>query len=267
VVVEEGPAKATSRKSSRLVQSTIPGNEIQAPQTSPDSVDESAEDNESEEDETSEDEDDHFDINDSSPEAAAPLSTVENRQTPEEEALAMEKARELEGGATPEAAALALHEGNAYMRSVKSKARSRSRERSRFRSHSSSGVDTPGRFAGPTPHPPHIAPRHVEFTDLLPLSPAKSSDSLEPVHPAQHGSRDDINTQKSVHSGRSRIPRDRDVDAESMNMKTPTVADLMHGGKRVHHRGHSPEQQHHHHRAFAVWGQDESDSNASDSDA
>jgi NAD+ kinase len=42
----------------------------------------------------------------------------------------------------------------------------------------------------------------------------------------------------------------------------------MHGGRKSHHRGHSPNHEHHHpHRAFAVWGQDESDSNARDSDA
>lgn len=270
VVVEEGPAKRTATKPSKLAHSTVPNNTIRQPRRSPDSVDEAVEDDEnSEEEEISEDEDDKFDIDDSSPEAAAPVRAIMNHQTPEEEALGMAKAREQEGAdpcATPEAAALALHDGNAFMRSVKSRAKSRSRSRSRFRSHSHSGVDTPGRFAGPTPHPPRITARHIEFADPTPLSPSTSSDSLEPAHPAQQGARDDINTRKSGHSsGKSRIPRDRDIDGESMSMKTPTVADVMHGGKRVHLRAHSPEQQHHH-RAFAVWGQDESDSNASDSD-
>lgn len=270
VVVEEGPAKAKAKKPSKLGQLQVSHNATLQPNQSPNSVEESVEDDD--EDEVSEDEDDKFDINDSSPEAAIPVGGIQNRQTPEEEALGMAKTREqadVDPRATPEAAAAALHDGNAFMRSVKSKAKSRSRSRTRFRSSSHSGVDTPGRFAGPTPHPPRVSPRHVEFAELTPLSPSASSDSLEPAHPAQQGARDDINTQRSGHSsGKSRIPRDRDVDAESINMKTPTVADAMHGGRRGHHRAHSSERElHHQPRAFAVWGQDESDSNASDSDA
>jgi NAD+ kinase len=274
VVVEEGPAKSKARKPNKLAQSIVPDNAIEQPKKSPDSVDEAVEDDD--EDEVSEEEDDKFDIDDSSPEAATLTNTtsLENRQTPEEEALGMEKTREqawADPQATPAAAAAALHDGNAYMRAVKakSKSKSRSRERSRHRSNSQSGdsgVDTPGRFAGPAPHPPRISHRHIEFADPLSVSPSSFSTM---THPEHHGTRDDINTQKSAgqSSGKSRIPRDRDVDAESSNMKTPTVADVMHGGgKRTHHRGHSPEQEHHHHRAFAVWGQDESDSNASDSD-
>ena len=266
MVVEEGPAKTKAKQPSKLAQSNVLNNVIDKPQSSPDSVEESMEEDEVSEEE----EDDKFDINDSSPEAAAPK--LENRQTQEEEALGMAKAREQAGTdplATPEAAAIALHDGNAYMRSAKSKAKSRSRDRSRRRSNSHSGVDTPGRFAGPTPHPPHTSPRHVGFADLAPLSPSESSASLPQVHPAQHGTRDDINTLRSGHaSGKSRIPRDRDLDVENLNLKTPTAADAMHGGRKGHLRGHSPEHEHHHHhRAFAVWGQDESDSNASDSDA
>jgi NAD+ kinase len=263
VVVEEGPAKAKTKKPSYLARSSASDHGIQQPKKSPDSVDEDEEDEDEEDDE---DEDDKYDINDSSPEAALPAV---NSRTAAEVALGIAKAQAQEGVdplATPEAAAAALHNGNAYMRSAKARAKSRSRSRSRFRSNSHSGVDTPGRFAGPIPHPPRVS-RQVEFA--TPLSPSRSSDSLEPAHPAQHGARDDIYAQRSGHSsGKSRIPRDRDVDSESMNLKTPTVADILHGGRKMLHHGHSPEHEHYpHHRAFAVWGQDESDSNASDSDA
>jgi len=275
VVVEEGPAKSKARKPNKLAQSIVPDNAIEQPKKSPHSVEEAVEDEE--EDEVSEEEDDKFDIDDSSPEAAVLTKTtaLENRQTPEEEALGIEKAREQAWPdllANPAAAAAALHDGNAYMRAVKAKSKSRSRERSRHRSSSQSGdsgVDTPGRFAGPMPHPPRISHRHIEFADPPSLAPSSSSPMM--THPDHHGIRDGINTQKLAgqSSGKSRIPRDRDVDAESLNMKTPTVTDVMDGGgKRTHHRGHSPEQEHyHHHRAFAVWGHDESDSNPSDSDA
>ena len=226
------------------------------PQRSSDSVDESLE----EEDEVSDEEDDKFDIDDSSPEAAASGNGLENRQTKEEQALGMAKVLELVDAGqlpAPEVAARALHEGNAYMRSAKSRSKSRSRSRSRFRSNSKSGVDTPGRFVHPAPHPPNVSPRHVEFFDL---ASASSSESL--AHAGQQGARDDIHSPRAgLSSGKLRIPLDRDADAENLNSKTPTEGNTTHGGRRAHHP-HQP-----HHRAFAVWGQDESDSNASDSDA
>lgn len=273
VVVEEGPTKEKSKKHSKLSQSTV-ASDTYAAKKSPDSVEEEFGEEEEEDEVSDEDEEeDKFDIDDSSPEAQ-PTTAIGNRQTKGEEALGMQKAKELaesEGSYVAEAAASALHEGNAYMRSVKSKSKSRSRSRTR-QPGTHSGVDTPGRFASTAPHPPAVSPRHVEFSDLTPLSPSASSDSLAPAHPAQRGARDDINninTPRGGHSSsKSRIPRDRDIDAESMNLKTPTMAEMMHSRKGLN-RGHAPEEDHHHHRrAFAVWGHDESsDSNASDSDA
>jgi NAD+ kinase len=254
VVVEEGPALKTKKEPTKLAQSIVATTQTKK---SPATVEEAVEDDD--EDEVSDDEEDEFDIDDSSPEAVL-VPAVGNRQTPEEEALGMAKARE-QAGADP-LATPAPHDGNNYMYppKPKPKSKSRSRERTRFRSNSHSGVDTPSRFAGPTPHPPHVSTRHIESADFKPLCTG---------HPEQQGTRDDINMQRSGHSsGKSRIPQDRDIDAESLNLKTPTVANAMDGGKRGLHRGHSPEhERHHHHRAFAVWGQDESDSNASDSDA
>ncbi|KAJ7502780.1 ATP-NAD kinase-like domain-containing protein [Mycena galericulata] len=88
------------------------------------------------------------------------------------------------------------------------------------------------------------SPRHVEF--------AEPSD--------QEGTRDHINAPRSM-SGKSRIPKDRDFDVDTV--KTPTVANLVYGRGRGHSRTRSAENGP---RAFAVWGHDESDSNASDSD-
>ncbi|KAJ7755704.1 ATP-NAD kinase-like domain-containing protein [Mycena maculata] len=92
------------------------------------------------------------------------------------------------------------------------------------------------------------SPRHVEFVD-----PSDADD--------REGTRDHINAPRSM-SAKSRIPKDREFDADTI--KTPTVANLVYGRARGHSRTRSAENGH---RAFAVWGQDiESDSNASDSD-
>ncbi|KAL0580325.1 hypothetical protein V5O48_001662 [Marasmius crinis-equi] len=187
-----------------------------------------------EEDEVSDEEEDKFDIDDSSPEAAATV-TVTNAVTARDEALAKEKAQEtmIEDG---------IHK--ALSRPVKHSAKSKSRSRSR--SGVRSGIDTPGRYAGPQPHLSMLSPRRVEF-DIT--ESAESSDSG-----GQHGMRDDIHATKRLGS-RSRIPKERE-DFDSV--KTPTA---------MHHRHNRPRSIDHGHRAFAVWGHDESDSNASDSDA
>ena len=273
MVVEEGPAKEKSRtkKYSKLSQSTV-ASDTPAAKKSPDSVEEEFwedEDEVSDEDE----EEDKFDIDDSSPEAQ-PTTAIGNIQTKDEEALGMQKAKELvesQGSHSTEIAANTPREGKAHMHSVNSNSKSRSHSRTR-QSGNHSGVDTPGRFADSVPHPPAVSPRHVEFSNLIPLSPSTSSDSLAHVHPAQQGARDDINNinyPRSGHSSsKSRIPRDRDIDADSMNLKTPTMVETI-NSRKGHNRGHAPEEDHHYHRrAFAVWGHDESsDSNASDGDA
>lgn len=103
------------------------------------------------------------------------------------------------------------------------------------------GIESPDRFAtGHHPHPPRMSPRHAHFSDT-PFG--------------QNGDRDEIYSGRVAHTGtRSRIPRDRDVDGESL--RTPRALDaspMRRGGENGR-------------RAFAVWGHDESDSNASDSD-
>jgi len=136
---------------------------------------------------------------------------------------------------------------SSHRRVMSPKRKSKSRSRSRPRPFAT-GFDSPGRFASASTHTPTIAPRHVEFN--LPRSP--STDSSPPQSDeAQYGARDDIRSPEPS-SGNSRIPKDRELDLE------PTL----HGRPRGHNGG--PE--HHEHRAFAVWGHDESDSNASDNE-
>ncbi|KAF8160972.1 hypothetical protein B0H34DRAFT_806377 [Crassisporium funariophilum] len=232
VVEEEGPAKPTKRRSKR--------NGTVAPElrtNSPRVVEEMPEDEE--EDEVSdEEEDDKFDIDDSSPEADSAGKT----QMPQEPGIGLENA-------SPNPA----RSPSSAKRRVKSRSRSRPRPPVFH-----SGFDSPGRFATPFHHAPNVSPRHVEFSLPNSRSPSTDSSSSEPglLHAAQRGTRDDIHSPRQS-SGKSRIPKDREADFEAA--KTPTPGSLTTGRGRGHSRSHSPE-----HRAFAVWGHDESDSNASD---
>lgn len=140
---------------------------------------------------------------------------------------------------------------NTRRRSRSSKSRSRSRSALR------SGVDSPGRFAGSRHNPPPIHPRHYD-TQIPSQTSSTESGSVDLV---RNGARDDIHSTRNQ-SGKSRIPKDRDIP-ELEAVRTPTVATVP--LKSRHSRSRSVEQSLR--RAFAVWGQDESDSsNASDSD-
>lgn len=259
VVVEEGPSRRSSTKQTRSSEHMKQA----------DRFDVHLEDDEDEEDETiSDDEDDKFDIDDSSPEASSRGSSIHipNELNAKDAAVGIAKAREETGSqtdedllSTPELAALALTQGR-HLKFSRS-AKSRSRSRSGFRS----GVDTPGRFAGPTHRPPYISSHQADYQPRIP-SPAlsnSSEDSLSNMDVAQRGARDDIHSREHYSSGRSRIPKNREFDDD---LQTPTMADTL-SGPRNHNRVNSREYDHHHPRAFAVWGNDESDSNASDSDA
>ncbi|KAJ6558565.1 ATP-NAD kinase-like domain-containing protein [Mycena vulgaris] len=225
VVEEDGPAKPKERRTKHA--------EHRAPVMS-EAVEEGLED---EEDEVSdEEEEDKFDIDDSSPEAAAAASALVTQQTAEEEALGRQKAQEL----------IADDRLHKLAASALKKERSRS-AKSRSRSGTRAGARHP------------TSPRHVEF-DLGRSSSIDSTDSG--VVADQDGTRDHINAPRPM-SGKSRIPKDRDIDADTV--KTPTVANLVYGRGRGHSRSRSAENANGH-RAFAVWGHDESDSNASDSD-
>jgi NAD+ kinase len=199
-----------------------------------------------EEDETvdSEDEEDKFDIDDSSPEAAA--SSASEASSSSDLHISSghtgKKVQEATANAN-QLSSLTAHD-HPFIRSRKSPLRSRIARQSEVDSPSRSGLKT---------HPPRLG----QF-----VSPGSDdSDSATP-EVEQEGARDNIHSPRAtLSSTRSRIPKDRDVEAESMGLKTPTMPDIM---RRIaHHKAVSGE---HHGRAFAVWGHDESDSNASDSD-
>ena len=222
---------------------------------------------ETESDDEMEEDDDEFDIDDSSTSVDDLNSVqnatvhVQNEQSAAE--FAATKAREVadQTNTNLEVAAAALTRGLTprFARS--------SRSRSRSKSGLRSGVDTPGRFARPTHLPPHLPDHHHSASTSGPPSPTisnSSDDSLSNMDRVQRGARDDIHMEQQDFSGHSRIPRDRDFDD---NLHTPTIPD--HPSDRRSHsrpRGGPREDDHQHRRAFAVWGNDETDSGTSDSD-
>ncbi|GJJ06295.1 hypothetical protein Clacol_000486 [Clathrus columnatus] len=164
--------------------------------------------------------------------------------------------------------------------------------------YSSSGIDSPNRFAGPVPHPRPLSPRHrVALEDAsvhqsVLSSPKPDERRLE----GETGDRDDIRGPRTAkESSKSKIPSHRDLDLENVRTprphehypRHPEVPRSRYQEIQSAHPLHQHHHRHHHHhlmpapnrrtrslsfdrgasRAFAVWGHDESDSNTSDSDS
>ncbi|KAF9559852.1 ATP-NAD kinase [Agrocybe pediades] len=228
VVVEEDAPKPSRRKSGTK------GNISSSISQTLDATEELVDDEE--EDEVSEEED-KFDIDDSSPEAESSSKANGNQSD--------------------------LSDSTTNRPRSSSMVKRKSKSRSRSRPPPLSGVNTPGRYSGPAPHPPDVSSRHVEF-QVSDSNPSTSSRESFVADTAQHGTRDELHAPRRL-AGRSRIPKDRNADLESV--KTPTPSSLPYGRGRgsSHSRPRSADQPEH--RAFAVWGHDESDSNASDSES
>lgn len=254
--MEEGPVK-TNRAQRAPLSSTADGSLSSEP------LEEQVEENEEEVVE----EDDKFDIDDSSVESLNDeqnaMVHVQNEQITAEFARAT-KAWEVASQTDSELEVAAIA---ALRHSLTPKFSRSARSRSRSTSGLRSGVDTPGRFAGPTHSPPRLPDHyHPAFTSEIP-SPTisdSSDDSLLSMDRAQRGARDDLHSAQQYFSGRSRIPRDRDFDD---NLQTPTIPDRVCDRRsHPHPRTSSREGDHQNRRAFAVWGNDETDSGTSDSD-
>ncbi|KZT04687.1 ATP-NAD kinase [Laetiporus sulphureus 93-53] len=263
VVVEESPSRKTHKKRQRSENGNVPNGHA-SPIVGARREEELEDDDE--EDDCSDDGEDEekYDIDDLSSSESPPAvdSTMNQQQVqPEIEQIGKEKAIEAHQlpsiQAKAETAARLLAQGNPFLQS----------DQGRPGLHS--GVETPDRFACPHPHPPKISPRHVQFV----TSNGSSSSDLvamnrdETVRPRRdRASRDESHQQpRRTGQSRSRTPRTREaVDADSM--KTPRAFDE--GRRRPRSRSRSRERPHEGHarRAFAVWGQDESDSATSDSD-
>ncbi|KAI0743415.1 hypothetical protein C8Q80DRAFT_1220426 [Daedaleopsis nitida] len=240
VVVEESPTRKSRKRSPEGRHQDGPTPTAQRHQNVP-KDDDDADDMDEEDENTDEEdeEDEKFDIDDLSS-SESPSTSEAVKLSRQEAALGKMKVEDGDSERTQvENAARLLAQGNPHLST------------SSTNSGLKSGVDTPDRFVGPHPHPPRVSPRHVQFAHpTSTFSNNSSSSSLAAMADFQRGERgdrDDIRGPHSVHlSTRVRIPRDREVEGESL--KTPTPVD----GRPA---------------AFAVWGQDESDSAASDSDA
>ncbi|CCM00603.1 uncharacterized protein FIBRA_02639 [Fibroporia radiculosa] len=278
VVVEEGPArKHKPRRASRAASNgDVPkGNPVASPVADHQAQEDEEPDNEEEEDECSDDgeddEDEKFDIDDlSSNESPQGMEAAlaENALKPEEERIGREKVNGIDTGTRSEQAAAEhvanlLSQGNPLLKHSSS------------RSGLQSGVETPDRFACPQPHPPRISPRHVQFAS----SNRSSSSSLvsmsrEPTATAprrERRSRDEGGSQpRRSGQSRSRTPRTREFGSDSV--KTPRAFEKdrrrssSRSRSRERERPHAHHGHGHGHKAFAVYGQDESDSATSDSD-
>lgn len=290
VVVEEGPARNSKKKQQQ------PSAPATVPQPGPEEPADESEDipDEEEEEVDEEDEDDKFDIDDSSAEAQLAKDSASSEPSPGLPAI------------------------------------SRKATADDLVSPPASGTGTPDRFKSSKPQPPPLASRHLvsdaakrllndqttphlqTHHHLQPLPPVSTSaDQRSPQRQremqvrGEDGERDFIRAPESLmQSNKSKIPKDRDVEAESMRTprpgavgpggssgsgsRAPRTADptssqpqsqppWVHSQVQPHsphthaHRNHRrhgsvdslPAQR----RAFAAWGRDESDSNASDSDA
>jgi len=285
VVVEEGPAKHKQHKKA-------PSTQVQAPQSiEEDAVGEEDEELEgADEEDEEEDEEDKFDIDDSSAEASAASSSKASSGQPSPAHHATTIASEKVTTA-----------------------------QSSYQSSTDSATDTPASHgrSRDKPQPSNTHPRHLISDAAEKIRHLQDPHPSDPSPPksqrGENGDRDNIRAPESTfHSSKSRIPLDRDVEAESMRTPRPDVISELHkdatgnhvhiGSRSISSSGGSHSASAHHsqfsspaqpppaggihplarrnhrrhrsvdtigapRRAFAAWGLDESDSNASDSDA
>ncbi|KAH8093884.1 ATP-NAD kinase [Cristinia sonorae] len=291
VVVEEGPSKRT-KKHHEKPHGLRSSKHEQVEEKEEEPEDDHPEDEEDEVSDEEEEEEEKFDIDDlsstseSSPKSSTSAASAEAGIQTHWEDLGREKAEEIAAESSSSNNTLRrTHQAQTQaevaartLMGISNRPRRKSKS-GRSRSRSRPGVETPDRFAGPHPHPPRLSPRHMQF-----LSNSSSSSSINSgaiaqavdreaaVRSWENGARDDIHSPRNGGT-RSRIPRERDRDAElnpgaarEPELTTPTGAantTVEAGVGRRRHESKSP----HRRVAFAVWGHDESDSATSDSDA
>ena len=217
---------------------------------------------EAKEDEETDAEDDNFDIDDSSPEA----SSVETPHVEREQEVFDNDEREILKKSlvfSPAEAGTPGIEDKNLVFSPRGPEWESSKDDVRRRSVPPFGMNTSGRYAVPKNRSPRIgSSRRQSYASSGGESRSHSSGSTHAyslVDLDRDGARDDMYSPRSAHSsGRSRIPKDRDVESEIPNLKTPTA-----GNNNINNNNDNTTRKRHggsseHPRAFAVWGQDES---------
>lgn len=258
VVVEEGPDQPQKKKSRSRKMDATPNAADRVKMTVPDGPNPDGELNKDDEQDEDDDEDEEeeeeekFDIDDSSPEAATMTESSTVRpptatpSVPETPALPESSSSEDMSGRP---SSYAAQRAAAILGGGKLTER-----------HSASGIDSPARFVGPTPHPPRVHSRHIVGHQYT------GSDASDAPSTPHTGS--DLRTPRP-HDTQTR-PLHHHLQSPSNNL-APHSAGLMTHAKKTasqamgHRRGRSVGDPGMTRRtAFAVYGQDESDSNTSE---
>jgi NAD+ kinase len=251
VVVEENPAANTKKSSKQTTNAPVSSNEELQEDDEEDEVD---------------DEDEGFDIDvvedDSTSDMSQSAITIaqETLLRPQEKQIGREKAQEdaqAHAGdqARAEAAARALARGTPDVLRTTG-----------LRSGIHSGIDSPDRFISAHPDPPHshthpqpnptrspISARHVAFA----MNTRDPSSSLSSNTSTPHA-------ESLIHSPHALRHGEQPHYLDRENVKTPTSSDPRKAGRKNRSRSREPSKQQAPQgttsRAFAVWGQDESES-------
>jgi NAD+ kinase len=133
------------------------------------------------------------------------------------------------------------------------------------------GHTSPDRYhpSSSIPHPQQYTPQHIHFAE------PESSHGAAHRKQGENGDRDHIHNPKGLQGTKSKIPTNREIGGD--NVRTPRPDDILKTQERLHHRlrrHRQPGEKRNRsldlgaRRAFAVWGQDDTDdSGAGDSDA
>lgn len=262
VVVEEGPEQPDKKKKNKRREDATPSaaDRAKRPEQPPPPEQEVLDgSDEEDEDDEEEEEEEKFDIDDSAPEAAANAGNasstnssgshmdISRNDTATSSGPSSQSDTEPTSHAAERAAAALLQD----------RAHRHPHHHLSHREGHGSGIETPGRFVGPMPHPPKVHSRHL-------------IEQLQ--HQGQHSPITMQSPPDSATAQRTPRPRDRmssqTFSVSQQQTQPPGSAGLAPPqAKRPtgHRRGRSVGDAYNTRRtAFAVYGQDESDSNTSE---
>ncbi|KAG8895774.1 hypothetical protein FRB99_000352, partial [Tulasnella sp. 403] len=270
VVEEDQPAKKKKSRSRKLDATPNAANRVKQEEAPAyeDDGELGKDDEEDEDDEDEEEEEEKFDIDDSSPEAANMTGSS--------------TAKPATGGSTPQANGSSVDiissssSEETHPTSLAQRAANILVGGRVAAAHSSSGIESPNRFAGAMPHPPKVHSRHL-VDDTAHRShlhsphhhhhPQQSSSPLQHTGSPNQASRADISL-RTPDTATMKTPRPHDTTPSQQHPQSRHLGSglLEHAKKalHLHRRGRSVGEPATRRTAFAVYGQDESDSNASE---
>lgn len=274
---EDGDTPKKKRKSRRMLDATPSAKDrlkvTQAPPDGPNpdgDLGQEDEEDEDDEDEEEEEEEEKYDIDDSSPEAVAAAAKASAANSAATSPQAMKQQPPPLVNEPPTSSSEDMSRPTSY--AAQRAARALAAGGSISSEGHGSGIETPGRFVGDVPHPPKVHARH-----LLAGQARGPSHHLHHHQPADQPQQ--LSPQAPMSSTSDNMPTPRPQDQAHPPFDSPPTSSTKHhtpgGGifrhaKRIvsdtlgHRRGRSTGDVGTARRTFAVYGQDESDSNASD---